>query len=619
MNSMIRLCCCINRVSSGNPQHCCENVRYLLEDTAELSPDISLFPRLALCPPSSDALLENPSIANLCDEALEQLREVSSKNNSCLIVGLVKRFWGRPIDVVAVIQNGEVKAYLPASGCGRLPSLDGFGSYNTESLLRPWDTLFQCGDLKFCICPCPVKDLALYLPRITQTGCQAVLVPCYEPAYVGSAHRDMELCKALSETFGIAIAVAQGGQGDTSCPYAFEGHALICENGEVLADSVGRKMENNISNLENFSACCDLDCDILSSSARFSTIQPPNILLNETFGKSGLLRPVREDPFLSGDPAKDQEYMDELFDFQVQSLVSRAANTGLNRFVLGVSGGLDSTLALLVCHQALKQLELPSKNLLAVTMPGFGTTDRTYYNALTLISALGAENRDISIKASVLQHFEDIGHDPSVRDLTYENSQARERTQILFDIANGCRGIVIGTGDMSEDALGWCTFNGDQMAGYNVNVCLTKTMIRKLVTHLCGRFSEEIGSILRDIVDTPVSPELLPPDEGGKIQQKTEDILGSYRLHDFFLYHLLRYNFPPKKLYDYACAAFSGEFSESYVLDKLNIFLRRFFAGQFKRSCSPDSADIIETCLSRYPIPSDCSAKALLSELSDIH
>ena len=274
--------------------------------------------------------------------------------------------------------------------------------------------------------------------------------------------------------------------------------------------------------------------------------------------------------------------------------------------------------ALLFCQQALKELDLPANNLIAITMPGFGTTDRTYYNALSLISALGADNRDISIKASVLQHFEDIGHDPSVRDVTYENAQARERTQILMDVANSCRGLVVGTGDMSEDALGWCTFGGDHLANYNVNVCLTKTMIRRMVTHLCSRFDEQIGSILHDIVDTPVSPELLPPDESGKIQQKTEDILGNYALHDFFLYYLLRYNFPPRKLYYYACLAFSGELSASYILEKLKLFLHRFFAGQFKRSCTPDSARITDVNLTCWSIPSDASAQSLLCDLDEI-
>lgn len=624
MNSVIRLCCCINRVSSGNPSYCRDSVIDLLEETEKYSADISLFPRLALCPPSSDALLESNAISNLCEEALDQIRLASTKSGSCIIVGLVKRFFGHPMDVIAVVQNGEVSAYLPAAGYGRLSSVDPVAGFypqfleNASDLYR-WDTLFSCGDLKFCICPCPVKELPLHLPALAKTGCHAVFVPCYEPVTAESQQKNIDLIRALSDNFGIAIIFVNGGQGDTSCPVCFEGQAAICECGELLAHHNGNSVGDHTYSLESFSFCRDLDCDIISACQKFSSAKRPEIILNETSGKKGLLRQIREDPFLSSDPQQAENYLETLFCLQVQSLVSRITNTGLHRLVIGVSGGLDSTLALLVCHQALQQLELPSKNLIAITMPGFGTSDRTYYNALSLISSLGAENRDISIKASVLQHFEDIGHDPSLRDVTYENAQARERTQILFDVANSCRGLVVGTGDMSEDALGWCTFGGDHLASYNVNVCLTKTMIRKMVTYLCSRFDEQISSILRDIVDTPVSPELLPPDESGKIQQKTEDILGSYRLHDFFLYYLLRYNFPPRKLYYYACIAFSEEFSANYILEKLKVFLNRFFAGQFKRSCSPDSADITEVCLSRYPIPSDCSAQALLSDLSDIH
>lgn len=623
MNFCIRLSCCVNRVISGNPQFCCESVTDLLEESGQQSADISLFPRLALCPPSSDALLLNPAVCAQCEDALDQVRVASAKNESCIIIGLVKRFGGKPVDVIAVLQNGEVAAYLPAAGYGRLQSADPVTGYYREqelpgSPLRGWDTLFGCGELRFCVCPCPVSDLPLHLPRLVRTGCQAVLVPCYEPATAESAEKELRLVRALSESFGIAIAFVRGGQGDTSHPVAFQGHAAICECGEMLAQYTGESFGQHTFALESFSFARDLDCDILRACQRFSSDCQPEITFRESSGKKGLLREIRKDPFLPLDEAQANHYLQTLFELQVQSLVSRVANTGLHHLVLGVSGGLDSTLALLVCHEALKQLDLPSKNLIAITMPGFGTSDRTYYNALSLISALGAQNRDISIKASVLQHFEDIGHDPSLRDVTYENAQARERTQILMDVANSCRGIVVGTGDMSEDALGWCTFGGDHLANYNVNVCLTKTMIRRMVTFLCSRFDDEIGSILRDIVDTPVSPELLPPDESGKIQQKTEDILGSYELHDFFLYYLLRCSFPPRKLYYYACVAFSGQFSASYILEKLKVFLNRFFAGQFKRSCTPDSADITEVCLSRCPIPSDCSPQALLSDLADI-
>lgn len=623
MNSVIRLCCCVNRVISGNPQFCCESVTDLLEESSQQCADITLFPRLALCPPSSDALLGNPAILTQCEDALGQVRVATAKSHGCVVIGLPMRFGGRVVDVVAVLQNGEVKAYLPAAGYGRLQSVDPVTGFFREderesSPLRGWDTTFCCGQLRFCVCPCPVTDLPMHLPRLVKTGCQAVLVPCYEPATAESAERENRLVQALSESFGIAIAFVRGGQGDTSHPVAFQGHAAICECGEMLAEYTGESFGQHTFALESFCFARDLDCDILRASQRFANDRDADIHLKEREGKKGLLRSISRDPFLPVEEKQMQEYLHTLFTLQVQSLVSRAANTGLHHLVLGVSGGLDSTLALLVCHEALKELDLPEKNLIAITMPGFGTSDRTYYNALSLISALGAQNRDISIKASVLQHFEDISHDPSVRDVTYENAQARERTQILLDVANSCRGIVVGTGDMSEDALGWCTFGGDHLANYNVNVCLTKTMIRKMVTYLCGQFDEKVGNILRDIVDTPVSPELLPPDESGKIQQKTEDILGSYALHDFFLYYLLRCNFSPRKLYYYACLAFSGEFSANYILEKLKVFLNRFCAGQFKRSCTPDSAKLTDVNLGEYPLPSDCSPQALLADLSDI-
>ena len=621
MNSVIRLCCCVNRVISGNPQFCCDSITDLLEENESLHADLSLFPRLALCPPSSGNLLYNSAVLSQCEQALDQLLLASSKNSSCIIVGLPKRIGGQVMDVIAVIQNGELLALLPACGSGMLSSADpllGYWENCSQEKLFGWDTLFCCGDLRFCICPCPVQELPLHLPRLAKTGCHAVLVPSYQPVTAETNQRQLRLVQALSESFGIAIVLVRGGQGDTSHPDAYQGHALICECGQLLADCTGSTAGENIHALESFCVARDLDCDILNACRRFASRTPANILLTENDGKKGLMRTVSADPFLPDSEQEASDYLDRLFDLQVQGLVARVANTGLHRLVLGVSGGLDSTLALLVCHQALKELDLPANNLIAITMPGFGTTDRTYYNALSLISALGADNRDISIKASVLQHFEDIGHDPSVRDVTYENAQARERTQILMDVANSCRGLVVGTGDMSEDALGWCTFGGDHLANNNVNVCLTKTMIRRMVTHLCSRFDEQIGSILHDIVDTPVSPELLPPDESGKIQQKTEDILGNYALHDFFLYYLLRYNFPPRKLYYYACLAFSGELSASYILEKLKLFLHRFFAGQFKRSCTPDSARITDVNLTCWSIPSDASAQSLLCDLDEI-
>ncbi|MEG1778984.1 MAG: NAD(+) synthase, partial [Oscillospiraceae bacterium] len=260
-------------------------------------------------------------------------------------------------------------------------------------------------------------------------------------------------------------------------------------------------------------------------------------------------------------------------------------------------------------------------NLIGITMPGFGTSDRTYYNALALIEQLGATYMDIPIKNAVMVHFDDIGHNVGTHDVTYENAQARERTQILFDIANKYRGLVVGTGDLSEGALGWCTFSGDHMASYNVNICITKTNIRKMVAYLSEKhYTESIALVLQDILDTPVSPELLPLDENGEIAQCTEEILGPYELHDFFLYYFVKYNMRPDKIFYYACVAFGGEFKRTFILEKLQIFIKRLFAGQFKRSCSPDCAIISDVNLSlqNFYIPSDCSPQLLLEQLQNI-
>jgi NAD+ synthase (glutamine-hydrolysing) len=294
-------------------------------------------------------------------------------------------------------------------------------------------------------------------------------------------------------------------------------------------------------------------------------------------------------------------------------------NTGITKLVLAVSGGLDSTVALLVCVEAMALLDLPRKNIIGVTLPGFGTSDTTYYNALNLLEKLEVTRRDISIKAAVQQHFEDIGHGGE-KDITYENAQARERTQVILDIANMIGGLMVGTGDLSEEALGFCTFGGDQLAGYNVNCCITKTVLRELTAHIAdNNLIEGVADILRDILDTPVSPELLPPDEAGDIQQKTEEILGPYILHDFFLYHFIRYRFGPTKLYFYACMAFAGEMEPPFIKDKLRLFLKRFCAGQFKRACAPDAAAITQVNLlgANYRIPSDLDPSFLLAELEE--
>jgi NAD+ synthase (glutamine-hydrolysing) len=305
------------------------------------------------------------------------------------------------------------------------------------------------------------------------------------------------------------------------------------------------------------------------------------------------------------------ERCQEIFDIQVAGLCKRLVHTHARTAVVGISGGLDSTLALLVCVKAFDKLGRDRSEIVGVTMPGFGTTDRTYHNAISLMKSLGVTVREVSIAKAVTQHFSDIGHDAAVHDVTYENSQARERTQILMDIANQTWGIVIGTGDLSELALGWATYNGDHMSMYGVNCSIPKTLVKHLVQWVAenGVDSESRATLL-DIVDTPISPELIPADENGNIKQKTEDLVGPYELHDFFLYHALRYGFTPDKIFLMACSAFAGVYDKPTIMKWLATFYRRFFAQQFKRSCLPDGPKVGSISLSPrgdWRMPSDAS------------
>lgn len=586
MNSIVRISAMVNRVKTANPHFCFEQILDLLYQNQQNLSDIIVFPRMALCPPSSGALLRNSGIYEDCEELIELMLKESENFNSFILFGTLKMLDMRPYEVYAVIFQGQILGYIP---CEEVPE-------DFDEILSK-DAVFRVNNMTFTILPCELNELALKLPEAAARGADCVICPSYSPV-TAETFSNVSLCaKTLSEAYGIAIVLCNGGFGDTSAPLLYKG---LCELYEC-----GKLMGSADSSNGNPVVSCDFDAEIIRSQNKFKRKKRADFSVETINHHKNLLRYVSKTPYLPQNHQKEKRYLDHLFELQVQSLADRMSNTGLHNLVVGVSGGLDSTLALLVCEKALEKLQLPKTNLLGITMPGFGTTDRTYYNALALISALGGKNRDISIKASVLQHFEDIGHDPNVKNITYENSQARERTQILFDIANSKSALVVGTGDMSEGALGWCTFNGDHMASYNVNICLNKSVIRKMVTHLSHSYPAQIADVLKDIVNTPVSPELLPPDELGNIAQKTEDILGSYDLHDFFLYYILKYNMRPAKIFYYACAAFEGTFEPSYIEEKLNLFLRRFVSGQFKRSCSPDFAKITDLCLADYQFPSD--------------
>ena len=409
------------------------------------------------------------------------------------------------------------------------------------------------------------------------------------------------------------------GEGESSQDVVFSGHNLIAENGTLLKEAVRFQNEITIS---------EIDVNRLMAERRrmtsFETQQldsyyyVPFVLKPE---HTTLTRAIDPAPFVPHDKKHRQKRCEEILQIQAMGFKKRLVHTHCQYAVVGISGGLDSTLALLVTVRAFDACKLPRRQIIAVTMPGFGTTDRTYDNALQLIRSLGVKLEEISIVKAVNQHFSDIGHNPSKHDVTYENCQARERTQILMDKANQCGGMVIGTGDMSELALGWATYNGDHMSMYAVNCSVPKTLVRHLVEYYadtCG--DEKLAEVLLDVLDTPVSPELLPPQDG-KISQKTEDLVGPYELHDFYLYYMIRFGYSPAKIYRLAKLAFAGIYDAQTILKWLKVFYKRFFAQQFKRSCIPDGPKVGTIALSPrgdLRMPSDASVNIWAKELEQL-
>ena len=426
-----------------------------------------------------------------------------------------------------------------------------------------------------------------------------------------------------------AYVYTSAGIGESTQDAVFSGHSLIYENGTLLGESESFSREGQL-------IFADIDLELLMNERRRHTTYMAQLSQPEaqrfyreiTFSMAepldtSLARTVSATPFLPADDANLDARCQDIFQIQVTALARRMEHTHAKKLVIGISGGLDSTLALLVAAKACDYLNLDRTHVLGITMPGFGTTDRTYQNALALMHALGIEQREISIREAALQHFADIGHDPAIHDITYENTQARERTQILMDIANQTNGLVVGTGDLSELALGWATYNGDHMSMYGVNAGVPKTLVRVLVDWVAHshRLEESASAILLDILDTPISPELLPPDPDGTIHQKTEDLVGPYELHDFFLFQILRFGFRPAKVLYLAEIAFSNQYDRDTLLKWLKNFYRRFFAQQFKRSCLPDGPKVGALCLSPrsdWRMPTDAHNRIWMEEVDSL-
>lgn len=600
-----------------------------------------VFPELCLTGYTCADLFFQQQLQQKVEEALLKLAQLSAAEEMTLVVGAPVSISGRLFNCAAFISGGEVcglvpKSFLPNSGefyeqrwfCSASESNSDCLQIGSQQVPFGTDLLFQAEDFPSALIGIEICEDAWSVapPSSSQAlaGATLLLNLSASPEILGKHAYRRALVESQSARCLAAYAYASAGPNESSTDLVFSGHSLIAENGQILAETERFQFDSQL-------ALADIDLErLLGERQRNSAygtgalkhdfrIQPFKI---HPLAVRKFRRPVSKTPFVPPDDAERAARCQEIFQLQTSGLMTRLRHTGSQKVVIGLSGGLDSTLALLVSVKAFDRLGLDRKGIVALTMPGFGTTERTRGNAEELAAQLGVELRVISIDKAVLQHFNDIGHDSDLHNVTYENSQARERTQILMDVANQVGGLVIGTGDLSELALGWCTYNGDHMSMYAVNCGVPKTLVRYLVDW-CSKeeFSGRTSAVLEDVCATPVSPELLPPDSDGNIEQMTEEVVGPYELHDFFLYQIVRMHFAPKKVLMLAEQAFSDEYSRSELLQWLRQFYQRFFSQQFKRSCLPDGPKVGTVALSPrgdWRMPSDAAANLWLSQLEGL-
>lgn len=603
MLNLIRIAAVTGRVDPGSPAGCRKYLTEEIKKAGAHSPDVILLPSDILLPPSAQSLRRQGFMLDLCRQELSRLAEDLRELPSLLFVGLPVSLHGVTVSAMAALRQGELLGFVLPPSVPEGPLPEGF---------LPASAVFEAGGARLRVLPGCDAGKALQYGSLAG-DCDCLLLPCYEPAKVGSADRAEQALSVLSRELGCAAVLCCGAGSDSSHPVCYRGFAVIAEAGETV--SVQAEFGQSAS------LCYDIDLDIVRRSRDTLPASPaPAAYRFPAVPHDYALRSFSSTPYLPMEPEAERRTLREWFELQSHSLAARLSNTGIDRAVVGISAVWIPPWP---CWSAIgrpSSMRLSPDHILAVTMPGFGTSDRTHQNALDLPRKLGMSTMDISIVPAVGQHLADIGHPLDRHDVTYENAQARERTQILLDLGNQIGGIAVGTGDLTEEALGWCTFGGDALAGYNVNVTVPKTAIRRIVAMLAEESTDaELAAILRDILDTPISPELLPPDESGSITQKTEEILGDYEVHDFYLYYFVKYGFSPKKLLFYAENAFDDRYTEEQLRTWLATFLRRFVGGQFKRSVAPEAAAITDFGLSSmdFSVPSDMSARTLLRELEN--
>ena len=628
-DGFIKVAAATPKIKVADPAYNTEEILKIIDETEKKGTSILVFSELTISGYTcGDLFLQQPLLTE-CKNQLLRIVKATEKKDMLVVVGCPIIVNQKLYNCAVVINRGEIlgivpKTHLPnysefyelrhfTSGEG----LDEMVMIGDEYITVCANQVFTCENIPELVIACEIcEDLWVPLPPSTYHAMAGATVICNPSASVETTTKESyrrSLVSNQSARLLAAYIYADAGEGESTQDVVYSGHHLICENGSVLAEA--KRFTNEI-------VYADIDVQKLAAERRKMTSFPGGKVgdyIEQTFSlkikENKITRTFPKAPFVPDNQDERDKRCDEILSLQSMGLKKRLEHTNCKHAVVGISGGLDSTLAVLVTARAFDLLDIPRENLICVTMPCFGTTDRTYQNAVSLIKELGATLKEVRIEKAVRQHFADIGHDENNHDVTYENSQARERTQILMDMANQYNGMVIGTGDMSELALGWATYNGDHMSMYAVNCSVPKTLVRYLVLYYAETTeNKKLSEVLMDVLDTPVSPELLPPVDG-VISQKTEDLVGPYELHDFFLYYMLRFGFPKAKLYRMAKLTFDGVYDDETIKKWLDKFYWRFFSQQFKRSCLPDGPKVGSVAVSPrgdLRMPSDASPTAWL-------
>lgn len=614
----------------ADPNYNKEEIKKAIDKAVSEDVRLLVTPELSITGYTCADLFFTKQLQHSAEQALCEIVKYTADKNIAVLVGMPVPFYNSLYNCAVVISDGRI--------CGIVPKqhIANYNEFYEKRWFASGSQFKSCQPINMCGCNTligsQIFDLGdgavlgvelcedLWVPSppsstLVSHGVNIIANLSASDEYVSKAEYRRDLISNQSARCICGYVYAGAGVYESTTDLVFSGATLVAENGAVLAegerfvrDTVLTIADIDIEKL-NAQRQSNMSFENLSSEIGFSKITIDNEINDLKY------RFVDPHPFVPADDEKRRERCKEIFAIQASGLAKRVEHVGSSGVVVGISGGLDSTLALLVAVEAMKMLGRPNSDILGITMPGFGTTDRTYQNAIDLMKALGVTIKEISIRDACIQHMKDIEHDEAVKDITYENTQARERTQILFDMANKHAKLLVGTGDLSELAMGWCTYNGDHMSMYGVNASVPKTLVRYLVEYVANVSEIKTADILFDVLDTPVSPELLPPDENGKIAQKTEDNIGPYELHDFFLYNFVRFGFTKDKIKALAVKAFDGVY-DSETIDKwLTVFFKRFFISQFKRSCIPDSPKVGSVSLSPrgdWRMPSDASFSAFI-------